>query len=338
MYLGVLRMFCGDKQRGMSDVKFVSLVILVLLGFGFGQDLVEDDVVDDIDDVSEAEIDETISKSIPRGDCYGTHVGFGYSGGPDYHYEMLIKRYKGCTHVEGNLEIASLSSSANISYDLSFLSTIEVVTGYVLLGLLDVDVIPLTSLKLIRADNTYKILGEEYGLVVALTTEHDGSRRTGLRELQLPALREIARGKVLFQQNPLLCFVDTIAWNVIVPREEYPVIFGENAYDKACDLQCASECEVDGKPYCWGQGIDMCQTVHTPVCDPFCPGRCFNEDIFGCCHPECAVGCTGPSDTDCVMCKYFEHDGRCVPSCPADVSYREGQVCRRHLDNYLPND
>ena len=91
--------------------------------------------------------------------------------------------------MEGNLEIANLGSAANITYDLSFLSTIEVVTGYVLLGLLDVDVIPLTSLKLIRADNTYEILGEQYGLLVVLTTEHGGRGRTGLKELQLPALR-----------------------------------------------------------------------------------------------------------------------------------------------------
>ncbi|KAJ8320306.1 hypothetical protein KUTeg_001893 [Tegillarca granosa] len=66
-------------------------------------------------------------------------------------------------------------------------------------------------------------------------------------------------------------------------------------------------------------------------CDPSstCPGRCYK---FGCCHPECAVGCFGPFETDCIvsiimMCKYFKHDGRCVSSCPTDITYREAQFC-----------
>lgn len=90
--------------------------------------------------------------------------------------------------MEGNLEITNLQSSAKISYDLSFLSKIEVVTGYVLIGLLDVESIPLTSLKLIRADNMFNIMGKDYGLVVAFT-DSTGNNQKGLRELQLPALR-----------------------------------------------------------------------------------------------------------------------------------------------------
>jgi hypothetical protein len=64
------------------------------------------------------------------------------------------------------------------------------VTGYVLLGLLEqVETIPLIDLRLIRADNTYNIMGQEYGLVVALTAEPEGTPKVGLRELQLPSLR-----------------------------------------------------------------------------------------------------------------------------------------------------
>lgn len=121
-------------------------------------------------------------------ECYGTHVGFGYSGTPEFHYESLLRRYRGCKHVEGNLEITNLQSD-QISYDLSFLSTIEVVTGYVLLGLLDLESIPLTNLKLIRADNMFNIMGEDYGLVVAFTDAAGENKNRGLRELQLPSLK-----------------------------------------------------------------------------------------------------------------------------------------------------
>lgn len=123
-------------------------------------------------------------------ECYGTHVGFGMSGNQDDHYESLRRRYKDCTHVEGNLEITHVDKAINSSYDISFLSSIEIVTGYVLLGLLEVEAIPLINLRLIRADSTYNIMGEEYGLVVALTSEAgDDPKRVGLRELQLSSLK-----------------------------------------------------------------------------------------------------------------------------------------------------
>lgn len=130
----------------------------------------------------------TLYKLLGVVECYGTHVGFGYSGTPEFHYESLLRRYRGCKHVEGNLEITNLQSD-QISYDLSFLSTIEVVTGYVLLGLLDLESIPLTNLKLIRADNMFNIMGEDYGLVVAFTDAAGENKNRGLRELQLPSLK-----------------------------------------------------------------------------------------------------------------------------------------------------
>lgn len=126
-------------------------------------------------------------------ECYGTSVGFGFSGGPDFHYDALRRRYTDCTYVLGNLEITNLDSE-NITYDLNFLRSIETVTGYVLLGLLDTETIPLLSLKLIRADNTYSIMGQQYGLLVALTAspeQPDSSSDSpgGLQELQLPSLQ-----------------------------------------------------------------------------------------------------------------------------------------------------
>ncbi|XP_048775764.1 epidermal growth factor receptor-like [Ostrea edulis] len=274
------------------------------------------------------EIIDVVEQSVfgQGNECYGTHVGFGYSGGAEFHYESLIRRYQGCKHVEGNLEITNLQSSAKISYDLSFLSKIEVVTGYVLIGLLDVESIPLTSLKLIRADNMFNIMGKDYGLVVAFT-DSTGNNQKGLRELQLPALREISNGRVLFLQNPLLNYVNTISWNGIVPGVSDPVTYGESAYNMTSLEVCDAACTNGNQRYCWGKGPNMCQSVHYPVCDELCPGRCYDSTIVGCCHPECAVGCTGPSNVDCFMCKYFKSDSLCVSSCPWEVSARNGQDC-----------
>ncbi|XP_062594580.1 epidermal growth factor receptor-like [Saccostrea cucullata] len=275
------------------------------------------------------EIIDVVEQSVfgQGNECYGTHVGFGYSGSAEFHYESLIRRYRGCKHVEGNLEITNLQSSAKISYDLSFLSQIEVVTGYVLLGLLDMESIPLTNLKLIRGDNMFNIMGEDYGLVVAFTDSAGKDNQKGLRELQLPALREISRGRVLFLQNPLLNFVNTIAWNVIVPGLKNPVTYGESAYNMTSLEVCDPACAKGDEAYCWGKGPNMCQIVHFPVCDELCPGRCYDSTIVGCCHPECAVGCTGPSNTQCLMCKYFKSGDSCVSSCPGEVSTRNGQDC-----------
>ena len=126
--------------------------------------------------------------------CIGTGVGFGLSGSQEYHYKGLKERYTGCTHVDGNLEITNLENTDNVTYDLSFLSQIEVVTGYVLIGLLNVETIPLHRLTLIRADSTFNVKDMDYGLVVAATADQvsndtDGSLIRGLVELQLPDLR-----------------------------------------------------------------------------------------------------------------------------------------------------
>lgn len=266
--------------------------------------------------------------STPRiKECYGTNMGFSFSGTHEFHYESLRRRYSGCTYVQGNLEITNLSNR-NVTYDLSFLSSIEVVTGYVLLGLLNTETIPLTSLRLIRADNTMKLVGGEYGLVVALTSEGtptEDNPHPGLKELQLPALREISQGQVLFSQNPLLCYVDTIAWDRIATEWFFPVSFkeGTKKHCKPCPEGCRDD---DGVPRCWGPKQGLCQHIERLECDMSCPGRCYKEGLLGCCHPECAVGCHGNLDTECEMCKYFRYGHKCLPVCPDDT-YPLGQQC-----------
>ncbi|XP_045177648.1 epidermal growth factor receptor-like [Mercenaria mercenaria] len=259
-------------------------------------------------------------------ECYGTNMGFSFTGTREYHYEALRRRYSGCTHVQGNLEVTNLSDNWNVTHDLSFLSTIKVVTGYVLLGLLNVETVPLTSLRLIRGDRMLQLSGKKYALFVALTSEGTPTADNptpGLKEIQMPSLREISRGKVKFTQNPLLCYIDTIDWSAITKDE---VILEENADPSQCE-ECPLNCKgKDDASHCWGKGPNMCQRVDHVECDPICPGKCFKEGIIGCCHPQCAVGCRNGLDTECEMCKYFRHGLKCVQQCP-EGTYSIAQEC-----------
>ncbi|KAL5011220.1 hypothetical protein ScPMuIL_011697, partial [Solemya velum] len=145
--------------------------------------------------------------------CLGTDNGFSYPG-PQVHYDRFRSRYRDCTYVSGNLEITHMSRY--IASDLSFLSTIEVVTGYVLIGLVTVDTIPLHSLRVIGGDNTFEIMGGNRALAVVMCD--------GLQELQMPSLQEISKGTVIFYRNPLLKFVNTINWDTIVLEKNNPAV------------------------------------------------------------------------------------------------------------------
>ncbi|KAL3855337.1 hypothetical protein ACJMK2_014553 [Sinanodonta woodiana] len=164
-------------------------------------------------------------------ECYGSKNGFTLSGSPADHYKRLVEMYTGCTYVQGNLEITFLESK---NYDLSFLSTIRVVTGYVLIALVYVNIIPLTSLKLIRGDTTYEYKGEQYSLFVAVNSPRQPTG-AGLKELHLPQLAEISNGKVFFRANRELCFVNTILWSDIVDDKSMnSVTFKDGGYSKNC--------------------------------------------------------------------------------------------------------
>ncbi|KAL4217229.1 Receptor tyrosine-protein kinase erbB-3 [Mactra antiquata] len=260
-------------------------------------------------------------------------MGFSYSGSHEYHYESLRRRYDECTHVIGNLEITNLNNG-NVTYDLGFLSKVKVVTGYVLLGLLNVETIPLKRLRFIRADEMMKIGSKEYGLVVALTSEGTPTTENpnpGLKEIQLQSLREISQGKVMITQNPTLCYMDTIDWSVIVNGSVEIKDTGNNALCGQCHKSCK---DSSGVSHCWGHSSNMCQNTHHVQCDSECTGRCFGEGPTECCHEQCAIGCWNVEDTDCVMCRNYQWKGHCVPECPIGW-YAKAQDCIEIDKNFV---
>ncbi|XP_012938755.1 epidermal growth factor receptor [Aplysia californica] len=259
-------------------------------------------------------------------ECHGTNVGFGYSGTLELHYQHLKRRYAGCTYIIGNLEITNLVDP-KIDYDLSFLRNIRYVSGAVLIGLItEVEEIPLVNLEVIRGNSTYFLQGDHYSLVVVLTSKGLDDN-FGLKELQMPQLKEISHGKVLLKSNPSLGYVDTVDWLPIMRGKEEDVHFMENA----CNFTVSNVTET---PMCdhgtrWGQNPSMCQTVTYKECSDECDGRCFGPAPNQCCHASCAVGCSDKGEENCFMCKDYLYDNYCVGFCPAK-SYPKNQNCVKY--------
>lgn len=82
--------------------------------------------------------------------------------------------------------------------------------GYVLIALNVAETIPLENLQIIRGN----VLFENTHALSVLSNY--GENRTGLRELPMRNLQEILHGAVRFNNNPVLCNVETIQWRDIV--------------------------------------------------------------------------------------------------------------------------
>lgn len=122
-------------------------------------------------------------------ECYGRRNGLGLIANSHVHYERMRRHYANCTYVRGSLEITHLDNP-NILYDLSFLSSIRVVTGYVLIALVTENVsISLDNLRVIRGDDLFKSNSKGYGLFVGLNMGPGNRAENGLRQLRMPYLR-----------------------------------------------------------------------------------------------------------------------------------------------------
>uniref|UniRef100_A0AAX7UMV6 Receptor protein-tyrosine kinase n=1 Tax=Astatotilapia calliptera TaxID=8154 RepID=A0AAX7UMV6_ASTCA len=223
------------------------------------------------------------------------------------HYETLRLLYTGCQVVHGNLEITHLHGNP----DLSFLQGIVEVQGYVLVAHVSVSLLPLDSLRIIRGSQLYN---SSYALAV-LDNTHAGQ---GLRTLRLRSLTEILLGAVYIWGNPQLCFPDPQNINLTDILDE------QNGRAKEHRLQprppnCPSCSPACGKR-CWGETPQDCQTLTRAKCASGCQ-RCKGPLPNDCCHLQCAAGCTGPKDSDCLACRHFNDSGVCKENCPLPTTY-----------------
>uniref|UniRef100_A0A670JVB9 Receptor tyrosine-protein kinase erbB-2 n=1 Tax=Podarcis muralis TaxID=64176 RepID=A0A670JVB9_PODMU len=149
------------------------------------------------------------------------------------------------------------------------------VQGYVLIAKNHVRHLQLESLLIIRGTQLY----EENGDV-------------GLQELGMLDLTEILKGGVIVDENPQLCFQETIHWGAIFHKHNQ-----QNYTEISSRPDCQRIC-LNG--HCWGEGKGSCQTLTSTVCASSC-ARCKGRHPTDCCHEQCAAGCTGPKHSDCLV-------------------------------------
>ncbi|XP_041375055.1 receptor tyrosine-protein kinase erbB-3-like [Gigantopelta aegis] len=249
-------------------------------------------------------------------------VQLGFSGTPQEWFAALANEYRDCTYVNGNL-VLTWMTVPGLTYDLSFLHSIKYVKGYVIIAVNDYPkVISLPNLEVIRGNSTFEHNSMRLSLFVGLNA---------MTELQLPKLREISNGGVRFVNNRNLCHMHDIDWNSLMAGRltHHPADLSFDQIQSENCGPCSAVCEQsDGNRRCWS--YDQCQILNlSHTCIDRCPRRCYAEHFAGCCNPECAEGCFGPSDTDCYACKNYRLHGSCVSHCPDENprTYPEGQEC-----------
>lgn len=249
-----------------------------------------------------------ITAATGREVCLGTDMKLALPSSLENHYEMLRLLYTGCQVVHGNLEITHLQGNP----DLSFLQEIVEVQGYVLIAHVSVRSVPLDNLRIIRGSQLYN---SSYALAVHNNIHHSQTE-LGLRELHLRSLTEILLGGIYIWGNPQLCFPQKINWEDSVTKVENKLLHLQDI-PKNCP-GCSSACPSDGG--CWGETNQDCQTLTFVRCSSGCL-RCKGLKPNDCCHVQCAAGCTGPKDTDCLACRHFNDSGTCKDNCPPPSIY-----------------
>ncbi|XP_006638316.3 receptor tyrosine-protein kinase erbB-2 [Lepisosteus oculatus] len=241
--------------------------------------------------------------------CTGTDMKLALPSSKENHYQMLRMLYTGCQVVQGNLEITHLQGAQ----DLSFLQGIVEVQGYVLIAHTTVESIPLENLRIIRGSQLYN---STLALAV-LDNSVSQEAGPGLRQLRLRSLTEILLGGVRIAGSLQLCFPNSIRWTDILDQQ--------NKLRQILDIQerpancppCSASCLPQS---CWGEGNQDCQTLTYTPCASGCR-RCKGPQPSDCCHKQCAAGCTGPKDTDCLACRQVNDSGTCKEDCPPPTVY-----------------
>uniref|UniRef100_A0A8C2ZDY0 Receptor protein-tyrosine kinase n=1 Tax=Cyclopterus lumpus TaxID=8103 RepID=A0A8C2ZDY0_CYCLU len=222
--------------------------------------------------------------------CLGTDMKLTLPSSLDNHYETLKLLYTGC-------QVSTCFYCHNRSILFVFSSPLQgivEVQGYVLVAHVSVSLLPLDNLRIIRGSQLYD---SSYALAVLDNTL--GGQ--GLRTLRLRGLTEILLGAVHIWGNPQLCFPDpqTIDWRDTLDVRKRP----EQVKYSYKYLLFPSLFIVTRLPCAIG-----CQR---------CKGVLSND----CCHMQCAAGCTGPKDSDCLACRHFNDSGVCKENCPPPTIY-----------------
>ncbi|KAL3085401.1 hypothetical protein niasHT_033630 [Heterodera trifolii] len=250
------------------------------------------------------------------------------------HYERLRKSYSRCRRVIGNLELTHVDEH-DVRRDVQrqnnqsasdkdgaasfaqrpltdrapfhFLEHLEEITGYLLIYNVKIREISLPKLRI--------IWGEKLHEGNALQVDSN----PGLEILNLPSLRTIERGNLSIKRSPDLCFMDQsrnfISYSEILGPDQQKRLNAMDDFNPKCAW--AKPCHKNCDGNCYGNGAERCQKVYRKMC-LHCESGCFKDEKDGvhkCCDDACAAGCTGEGTDQCIACKKFEQDGRCVTEC-----------------------
>ncbi|XP_070542037.1 insulin-like peptide receptor [Ptychodera flava] len=228
-----------------------------------------------------------------------------------------FNQLENCTVIEGNLKILLIDFGKPSDYEhLKFPKLLEI-TGYFLTfrvkGLQTYEHI-FPNLAVIRGQELFY----NYALVAFEMQD--------LREIGLHGLVTIQRGGVRIEKNPNLCYLDTVNFDLLVKPETENHI-QNNKWQSECANVCPSnKCTQwtwlqSHETLCWTS--NYCQIA----CYSNCRDNCHKITYDCTCHSECVGGCTGPNPDECIACRHFFHEGRCVTSCPAGTFSYGGRRC-----------
>nr|ANP44417.1 epidermal growth factor receptor Smed-egfr-5 [Schmidtea mediterranea] len=236
-------------------------------------------------------------------------------------YESLKRNFdKNCSYIIGDVVIAHITNE-----NISFLNSIEDISGYLMIFSNAVESISLIKLKVIRGENPLLIKGLKFSLIVGYNSM--------LENILFPNLQVILRHNVFFNNNPKLCYASRkINWNSLMRRSQEVVIVETNEKDCGLnskideELSCHESCQAHlNKTYCWGNSSSACQKINdcaNRTC--YDSTKCYINEILKseeCCHEECVGGCTGPARSQCLACKNFNNNGICVENCPPEFKH-----------------
>ncbi|KAJ6635295.1 Insulin-like receptor [Pseudolycoriella hygida] len=222
--------------------------------------------------------------------------------------------------MEGSVKIFSLHDYENLSFP-ELVEITDYIILYNVIGLKSLARI-FPNLQVIRGNNLY----ENYALVIY--------RMPDLTEVGLKSLTAIVRGGVRIQNNPALCFADTINW-VYIANGTQPEdhIIGSNKNGKECPV-CRTGKTRDGnkiisndsetldfpvfeqdtnKSYCWNSHIPQ------RICPDHC-GQRSCDDQGHCCDETCLGSCNSNNTKLCSVCRNLSvgplNSRQCVDTCP----------------------
>uniref|UniRef100_A0A0X3PH98 receptor protein-tyrosine kinase n=1 Tax=Schistocephalus solidus TaxID=70667 RepID=A0A0X3PH98_SCHSO len=255
--------------------------------------------------------------------CRSRNVDCKTSLDPNIQLRYYRRQYSECTHILGNLVLCNLRRYDNGSDpDLSFLTSIVEVSGYVYISNNDVRRIPLTSLRIIRGMVPYYI--PSLGNSALVISRNAFNKTVGLEVLDLRKLTVIQNHNVALWDNPQLCYIAfRVDFHALFPnpkqQEALRVSNSDLISQSGCDFDntsCHPSCvQTDTNAYCWGPEKDQCQLRSKCLHDTsrYCLMDGYNLGTT--CDDACIGGCTGHS-SNCWACRDKLNNRTCTGSCP----------------------